>query len=131
MGYYRSADAAILVFDIGDPTSFRAVKNWVAELKEHAEVSDDVVLTIACNKADTFDGNPLQHPLMAEAKSYADSIGASLFAVSAKTALGLSELFLALSRALLKLKLRKDEVNLRGERTGRRNKIELDRLEAE
>lgn len=127
--YYRSADAAILVFDIGDPASFRAVKSWVAELQEHAEVSDDVVLTLAGNKADTLAGNAQNHPLMLEAKAYADSINAQLFAVSAKTAMGLQETFLSLSKALLKLKLQKNEIN--PSRGGANSRVDIERLEGD
>jgi len=112
--YYRSADAAILVFDIQDPVSFESVKTWVQELKDHAEVDEDVVLTIAANKADTLEPGVKPHntELMIAARRYADSINATLTPVSAKTALGLNEMFLNLSKSLLKLKLQKDEINI-------------------
>merc|ERR1712176_1340373 len=50
--YYRGADAAVLVFDCTVPKSLQSVKNWVKELQEHVDVSEDIVLILAANKCD-------------------------------------------------------------------------------
>ena len=48
--YYRDSNAAILVFDITDKTSFQKVQHWVEELRKI--VGKDIVLIIAANKID-------------------------------------------------------------------------------
>ena len=50
--YYRGAHAAILVFDVTDVNSFVTMKGWVSELIDNLSPTDDIVLSIACNKSD-------------------------------------------------------------------------------
>ena len=115
--YYRGAAAAILVFDVSEnegPTnlSLDAVKMWVKELQEHDDVGDDIVLAIAANKCDMLPNQNLRDvPVIREAAEYAQSIKASLWATSAKTAQGLEEMFVTVAKQLLKVKLRNDELN--------------------
>ena len=48
--YYRDSNAAILVFDITDRTSFSKVQHWIEELRKI--VGKDIILVIAANKMD-------------------------------------------------------------------------------
>ncbi|KAK9819020.1 hypothetical protein WJX74_004647 [Apatococcus lobatus] len=93
--YYRDAHAALLVFDITDTDSFKRVKRWVDEL--HAMAGERCQLVIAANKQD------LQHRSVSEeeAQEFAASQGAAYFQTSAKTGLGLEELFTALLSSVL------------------------------
>ena len=54
--YYRGAAAAILVCDLTDERSFHDLRSWVAELREHAQRSDNadggMVIAVAANKCD-------------------------------------------------------------------------------
>eukprot|EP00966_Prymnesium_polylepis_P184527 4276830-Prymnesium_polylepis.1 len=79
--YYRGAVAAILVCSITDEGSFEKLKEWVRELQ--ANVSEPLVLAIACNKADMAEHG---HRVVsyAAAAQYAASIGALIFETSAK-----------------------------------------------
>ena len=47
--YYRGADAALVVYDIGDETSYKTAKLHVKELKENSDVK---VITFIGNKCD-------------------------------------------------------------------------------
>eukprot|EP00053_Salpingoeca_punica_P007099 m.65621 g.65621 ORF g.65621 m.65621 type:complete len:211 (-) comp13999_c0_seq3:304-936(-) len=95
--YYRDSQGAILVYDITDQDSFGKVKNWVKELR--TMLGNDVCLVICGNKIDMEKNRTVdQH----EAESYAASVGAAHFHTSAKLDRGVEELFLDLSKRMLK-----------------------------
>lgn len=48
--YYRGANAALLVFDLTNYTSFMDIKGWITELQR--AVVDQIVLTLVGNKCD-------------------------------------------------------------------------------
>ena len=85
--YYKDADACILVFDIGDPDSFKELRYWMRELVQH----DTNVLTfIAANKCDL---RSLESDYE-EVWQFAQTQGVQLlFEVSAKTGHNLDNLF--------------------------------------
>mgnify|MGYP000343438945 CR=1 FL=1 len=95
--YYRDANGALLVYDITDRDSFTKVRNWVKELK--TIVGDDIVLCIAGNKSDLEKQRQVDD---AEAKAYAEKVGAVHMLTSAKTGKGVEEVFLQLTKAMLK-----------------------------
>ena len=113
--YYRGADAAILVYDVTDARSFKSVKNWVNELSEHIDVSDDIVLTIAANKSDLIDSNSKNNDsiksLFKQANDYASKINAKLWKVSAKTSLNINEMFDDIAKQIFTIKQRKGSLN--------------------
>eukprot|EP01083_Nonionella_stella_P184778 672062_1 len=95
--YYRDANAAILVFDITDRTSFQKVQHWIEELRKI--VGKHIVIIISANKID------LEHKrqvLDHDVSAYAQSVGAQVIGTSAKNGIGVHELFLELTKALLK-----------------------------
>ena len=106
--YYRNAHAAILVYDVTDPSTIDKLPDWVAELQQRG--SPDIILTIASNKADLAATSP--NPVNPEeAARYARSINASLFETSAKTGNGIEALFQDLVRpSLLFLRVRPSPV---------------------
>jgi len=95
--YYREADGACLVFDQTDPTSFKRVQHWVKEL--HGFVGKDIVLVIASNKADLIKQQEVSD---SDAQEFASSVNAHMFKTSAKSGKGVEELFLELTKGLLK-----------------------------
>jgi len=95
--YYRDADGAVLVYDITDPTSFQRVQHWVKEL--HGFVGPDITLVIAANKADL---SKQQMVTDQDAEKFASSVKANLFKTSAKSGKGVEEVFLELTKGLLK-----------------------------
>eukprot|EP01102_Stenamoeba_stenopodia_P005653 TRINITY_DN16398_c0_g1_i1.p1 TRINITY_DN16398_c0_g1~~TRINITY_DN16398_c0_g1_i1.p1 ORF type:complete len:218 (+),score=26.01 TRINITY_DN16398_c0_g1_i1:136-789(+) len=94
--YYRAAAAAILVYDITEPESFKSVKGWVDELKSN--VPDGIVLAIAGHKADLADQRRVS---IEEAREYANSIGAIMLETSALNNTGIENLFVEIARKLL------------------------------
>merc|ERR1719473_1956459 len=95
--YYRDAVGALLVYDITDRESFNKVRNWVKELRKI--VGKNIVLVIAGNKCDLEKQRQVDD---AEAKAYADSVGAHHLLVSAKTGKMVEETFLELTKGMLK-----------------------------
>ncbi len=49
--YYRDANAAILVFDVTDPKSFKSIEYWHKELDSLVK-NEGLVLVLAGNKCD-------------------------------------------------------------------------------
>lgn len=94
--YYRDANAALLVYDVTDSETFERVKRWVKELQKMAPPG--IHLTIAANKVD-LDKNELID--LGEAKRYAQSIGASFFATSAKLNSGVEDAFVSIAQRLV------------------------------
>jgi len=94
--YYRSAEAAILVYDITNEQTFASIKRWVDELKSN--VGDGIVLAIAGNKVDLA---PQRQVDAARAKEYADSIGAIMLETSAANNTGIGNLFEEIANRLI------------------------------
>jgi Ras-related protein Rab-21 len=94
--YYRDADAALLVYDIASSETFDRVTKWVKELQQMAP--GDITMTIAANKSDLVRSKKIS---IQEAESYATSIGARLFMTSAKTGIGIDEMFLDIAKRLM------------------------------
>ncbi|KAA8593099.1 hypothetical protein FQN60_018554, partial [Etheostoma spectabile] len=82
--YYRGAQAAIVVFDITKPA-------WVKELQRQA--SPNIVIALAGNKADLAERRLVEYE---EAQTYAEDTGLLFMETSAKTAMNVNELFLAI-----------------------------------
>jgi len=95
--YYRDANGALLVYDITDRDSFDRVQNWVKELRKM--LGDNIVLVIAGNKADLERRRVVT---LEEAEEYAASVGAKHLSTSAKQNKGVAELFLHMTKELLK-----------------------------
>eukprot|EP01084_Bolivina_argentea_P232331 391597_1 len=95
--YYRDSNAAILVFDITDRTSFQKVQHWIEELRKI--VGKDIVLIIAANKTDLESKRQVDNH---DAHAYAQSVGAQILPTSAKSGKGVHDLFLELTKKLLK-----------------------------
>jgi Ras-related protein Rab-21 len=75
--YYRNANAALLVFDVTNHTSFEEVKSWVLELQKN--VQESMFLLLVGNKVDLEEQRTVSHE---EAVIYAQSIGASYIETS-------------------------------------------------
>lgn len=93
--YYRGAQAAIVVYDITNQDTFARVKTWVRELEKQG--STDLVIALAGNKADMANKRMIQYE---EAQAYADEKSLLFMETSAKTAMNVNELFLAVAKKL-------------------------------
>lgn len=95
--YYRGAQAAIVVYDITNQDTFGRAKVWVKELQRQA--SPNIVIAIAGNKADLAAKRAVEFE---EAKSYAEENGLLFMESSAKTAMNVNDIFLAIAKKLPK-----------------------------
>jgi len=94
--YYRDADGALLLFDVTDAESFEKVKMWVKELRKM--VGKDICIAIAGNKCDLERNRKVSTE---EGTSYAKSVDAAYFNVSAKLNRGIDDTFLDLAKRML------------------------------
>jgi small GTP-binding protein len=105
--YYRSADVAVLVYDITQVASFHGMERWSHELAEKAPPNLRVV--IVGNKSDLIDGREVDAH---GARAWAEEHGAKRYAeVSAKTGDGISDLFLGIAEMLSDEKSKESPVN--------------------
>ncbi|KAI9447204.1 small GTPase superfamily [Lactarius psammicola] len=90
--YYRGTQAIILVYDISNRKSYETIQWWFAERSKHAPES--AVKILVGNKADNdaLQGHMRQVPT-AEAAAYASRMGTLFVESSAKTAVGVREVF--------------------------------------
>lgn len=89
--FHRGAQAAIVVYDITNQETFGRAKNWVRELQRQA--SPNIVIALAGNKADLAAKRAVEFE---EAKSYAEENGLLFMETSAKTAMNVNDIFLAI-----------------------------------
>uniref|UniRef100_A0A8C5BH08 Potassium voltage-gated channel, subfamily H (eag-related), member 4a n=1 Tax=Gadus morhua TaxID=8049 RepID=A0A8C5BH08_GADMO len=95
--YYRGAQAAIVVYDITNTDTFTRAKNWVKELQRQA--SPNIVIALSGNKADLSNKRAVDFQ---EAQSYADDNSLLFMETSAKTAMNVNEIFMAIAKKLPK-----------------------------
>lgn len=95
--YYRGAQAAIVVYDITNVDTFTRAKNWVKELQRQA--SPNIVIALAGNKADIANKRTVD---LQEAQAYADDNSLLFMETSAKTAMNVNEIFMAIAKKLPK-----------------------------
>jgi len=95
--YYRGAQAAIVVYDITNQETFARAKTWVKELQRQA--SPSIVIALAGNKSDLSAKRMVDHD---EALAYADENGLLFMETSAKTAMNVTDIFLAIAKKLPK-----------------------------
>uniref|UniRef100_A0A1B6DII9 Uncharacterized protein n=1 Tax=Clastoptera arizonana TaxID=38151 RepID=A0A1B6DII9_9HEMI len=96
--YYRSANAALLVFDITQYFTFTSIKSWIKELQRNVE--EPLVLCVVGNKIDLENQRKVSRD---EALEYTSSIGGTYYEVSALNDQGIEEVFLNTAIGLINL----------------------------
>lgn len=96
--YYRGTHGVIIVYDVTSSESFANVKRWLYEIDQNC---DSVGRMLVGNKDDSIERKVVQQ---ADARRFADQIGIPFFETSAKENKNVEEMFLALTRQVLKVK---------------------------
>eukprot|EP01155_Anaeramoeba_flamelloides_P051771 Anaeramoba_flamelloidesc42527_g3_i1.p1 GENE.c42527_g3_i1~~c42527_g3_i1.p1 ORF type:complete len:204 (+),score=43.38 c42527_g3_i1:10-621(+) len=100
--YYRGAKGAVIVYDITRLESFERAKDWVKEIQEKG--SKNAKIALVGNKIDLN-----EYRVETEiAEKYATENGLLFFEASAKTGIGISEIFVGLSKVLPKTPIEDD-----------------------
>ncbi|KAJ5072585.1 ras-related protein rabf2b [Anaeramoeba ignava] len=95
--YYKGASAAIVVYDITNPTSFDRAKQWVNELQSNGP--PDIVIAFAGNK---FDLESRRKVEARDGEAYANNQGLIFMETSAKTGYNVDDIFFKLTTKLPK-----------------------------
>ena len=113
--YYRGADAILVVYDISSEKSFEGAKNWVWEIEQKACNPDKITIALLGNKADLDDQRVVDYE---SAQTYAEENSLMFMETSAKTAMNVKEIFLAIAKTLAQ--------NLRSEKSMSLVSVSLD-----
>ena len=95
--YYRNAMAAIIIFDLTNNESFKAVNGWIDELRDN---SPETLIAICGNKLDL----PGRVVTREQGVQLAKSMDAHYFETSAATSEGVKELFHGIAELLVEKK---------------------------
>ena len=95
--YYRGASAALVVYDITSIESFERAQAWVKELQRQG--NPNIVVALVGNKVDRAEARQVDQTT---AQSYAKENGILWMETSAKTAVNVNEVFLAIAQKLPK-----------------------------
>ena len=92
--FYKDANAAILVYDITRKRSFEELQNyWFEQIKESAP--QNIMLVVDANKCDLIQEEEVDEGV---ARDYSKGIGAIFCTTSAKSSVGINDLFIQIAR---------------------------------
>lgn len=117
--YYRGTHGVIVVYDVTSGDSFANVKRWLHEIEQNCE---DVSRILVGNKNDCPERKVV---LTEDAQRFADQMRIQLFETSAKENINVEEMFMAITRQVLRNKKERDErrINPNNDIINVRNKI--------
>ena len=93
--YYRGANGAIVCYDITSKGTFEALDGWINEIYIHV---GKIPIIIIGNKIDLVDQREVP---LEQAQAYADSRQLKYIETSAKSGMGVDDMFFALSSMML------------------------------
>ena len=93
--YFRGCQGILLVYDVTDRRSFESIRNWVAQIQQHADVRVNKFL--AGNKCDMLDEKVVSTE---EGQKLAREFGIDFGECSAKNNINVDQSFVGLARAV-------------------------------
>lgn len=96
--YYRGTHGVIVVYDVTNGESFANVKRWLHEIDQNCDVVNRVLVG---NKNDEPERKVV---LTEDASRFAETMGIQLFETSAKDNINVEEMFLSVTRLVLRSK---------------------------
>ncbi|XP_072508678.1 ras-related protein Rab-19 [Notamacropus eugenii] len=114
--YYRSANAAIIAYDLTRRSTFESVPHWIHEVEKYGAAN--LVIMLIGNKSDLWDK---RHVLFEDACTLAEKHGLlAVLETSAKESKNIEEVFVLMARELIA----RNDLNFYGE--GPQNNLLLD-----
>ncbi|CAH0388857.1 unnamed protein product [Bemisia tabaci] len=101
--YYRDTHGVIVVYDVTNGESFANVKRWLHEIDQNCEVVNKILVG---NKNDAPESKVV---LTEDAQRFANQMGIQLFETSAKDNINVEEMFMAITRLVLRSKKERKE----------------------
>eukprot|EP00210_Caulerpa_lentillifera_P003720 g3553.t1 len=95
--YYRKATGILLVYDVTDEGSFKNVRNWMQNIRQHA--NDQVSKILIGNKSDMKDKRVVPRE---KGEALAKELGIPFIESSAKTGENVTEIFTIISQVVMK-----------------------------
>lgn len=96
--YYRGTHGVIVVYDVCSGESFANVKRWLHEIDQNCDVVNRILVG---NKDDDPERKTVE---TADARRFAEQMGIELYETSAKVNKNVEEMFLAITRLVLRTK---------------------------
>ena len=87
--YYKGANGVLLMYDITNRKTFERINFWLKEIKEHNKI-EDLFVCLVGNKLDLEEKREVSTE---EGENYAKENNLQFFEVSAKSGIGVDELF--------------------------------------
>ncbi|CAM9135712.1 unnamed protein product [Ascophyllum nodosum] len=91
--YFRGAQGILLVYDVTDKKSFNSIRNWVAQIQQHADVAVNKILI--GNKCDMDEDREVSKE---EGANLAAEYGIQFFETSAKNDINVEKGFITIAR---------------------------------
>ncbi|XKL64342.1 hypothetical protein PGB90_004428 [Kerria lacca] len=96
--YYRGTHGVIVVYDVTNGESFANVKRWLHEIEQNCEFVNKILVG---NKNDAPERKIV---ITEDAQRFADQMNIQLFETSAKDNINVEEMFMAITRQVLRSK---------------------------
>mmetsp|Transcript_7641 Transcript_7641/g.15209 ORF Transcript_7641/g.15209 Transcript_7641/m.15209 type:complete len:202 (+) Transcript_7641:492-1097(+) len=93
--YFRGAQGILLVYDVTDRRSFESIRNWIAQIQQHADVHVNKILV--GNKCDMTEEKAVS---TAEGQALASEYGIGFFEASAKNDIMVEQSFISIAGAV-------------------------------
>lgn len=101
--YYRGTHGVIVVYDVTSGESFANVKRWLHEIEQNCDFVNRILVG---NKNDAPDRKVV---ITEDAQRFADYMNIQLFETSAKDNINVEEMFMAITRQVLRSKKERKE----------------------